>query len=42
MLPQGNYVYVVYVGGRQIIGSFSFFIAQKLIISIYQDRVVIQ
>jgi hypothetical protein len=42
MLPQGNYVYVVYVGGRRIIGNFSFLIAQKLLISIYQDRVVIQ
>ena len=42
MLPQGYYVYVVYVGGRQIIGNFSFLTAQKLLISIYQDRVVIQ
>jgi hypothetical protein len=42
LLPQGNYIYVVYVGGRQSVGSFSHFTARKLSITIYQDSVVIQ
>jgi hypothetical protein len=41
MLPEGNYVYVVYVGGRQVVGGFSFLTAQKLFIDVYKDRVVI-
>ena len=40
-LPQGNYVYVAYVGGRQMIGNFSFLTARKLRITIYSDSVVI-
>jgi hypothetical protein len=42
MLPHGNYVYVLYAGGRQSVGSFSHFAARKLSITIYQDSVVIQ
>ena len=42
LLPHGNYVYVLYVGGRQSVGSFSHFTSQKLSITIYQDSVVIQ
>ena len=42
MLPRGNYIYVLYVGGRQSVGSFSHFTSQKLSITIYQDSVVIQ
>jgi hypothetical protein len=39
--PLGDYVYVVYVGGRQLIGDFSFRTDQKLTITIYQDRVTV-
>ncbi len=40
--PQGNYVYVVYVGGKMLSGSFSFLTQSKRSITIYRDRVVIQ
>ena len=39
--PEGRYVYVVYVGGRQIVGSFEFLAAPNLTITVYADRVAI-
>jgi hypothetical protein len=39
--PQGYYVYVVYVGGKKIVGSFSFLTVKDLIILIYKNKVVI-
>jgi hypothetical protein len=42
MLPEGDYVYVIYMGGRQSIGSFSYLTVRKLSFTIYQDGVVIQ
>lgn len=39
--PQGNCVYVVYVGGRQLIGNFSLSADRKLTITVYKDRVAI-
>ena len=41
-LPQGNYVYVIYMGGRQSVGSFSYLTVRKLSFTIFQDGVVIQ
>jgi hypothetical protein len=40
-LPEGNYSYVFFVGGRQLIGGFSFITATKLFIIIYKDRVAV-
>ena len=40
-LPEGNYQYVFFVGGRQLSGSFSFMDVPKLFITIYKDRVAI-
>jgi hypothetical protein len=40
-LPEGDYVYVIFVGGRQLVGSFSFMTAAKLFITIHKDRVAI-
>ena len=40
--PLGNYVYVVWVGGRQITGSFVLHTGDDLIITIYKDKVAIQ
>jgi hypothetical protein len=39
--PLGSYVYVVYAGGKQLIGSFSFKTNPKLSITVYKDRVAI-
>lgn len=39
--PEGRYVYVVYVGGRQIVGSFELLAAPNLTITVYADRVAI-
>ncbi len=39
--PDGNYVYVVYVGGRKIVGSFSILDVPNLTITVYADRVAI-
>ena len=41
-VPQGNYVYVVYLGSKMLSGGFSFLTLQKRTITIYKDRVVIQ
>ena len=41
VLPEGNYEYVFFVGGRQMVGSFSFIDAPKLFITIYKDRVAV-
>lgn len=40
--PAGKYVYVVWVGGRQIVGNFSLDKSQDLTINIYKDRVGIK
>lgn len=40
--PAGRYTYVVWVGGRKIIGSFSLSRYQDLSIIIYKDRVTIK
>ncbi len=40
--PQGNYVYVVYVGGKMLSGGFPLLTQFKKSITIYKDRVVIQ
>jgi hypothetical protein len=39
--PEGRYVYVVYVGGRQLVGSFELLAAPSLTITVYADRVAI-
>jgi hypothetical protein len=39
--PEGDYVYVVYVGGRQIVGSFSLLHVPSVTITVYSDRVTI-
>lgn len=40
--PAGKYTYVVWVGGRKILGSFSLKSNQELTISIFKDRVAIK
>jgi hypothetical protein len=40
--PAGKYTYVVWVGGRQILGSFALSKSQDLMIMIYKDRVLIK
>lgn len=40
--PAGNYTYVVWVGGRQIVGNFKLDKSQELKITIYKDRVQIK
>jgi hypothetical protein len=40
-IPEGKYSYVMFVGGRQLVGVFSFQTARKLFITIYKDRVAI-
>jgi hypothetical protein len=39
--PLGSYGYVVYVGGKRIIGGFSYMTPTKLSITIYKDHVAI-
>ena len=41
-LPIGNYAYVMYMGGRRSIGSFSYLTVRKLTFTVYRDGVVIQ
>ena len=38
--PEGNYIYVVYVGGRKLVGSFSFFNTNIMTIIVYRDSVL--
>lgn len=40
--PLGYYIYVVWVGGRQITGSFSLHKDEVLMITIYKDKVVVK
>ncbi|MBI5962181.1 MAG: hypothetical protein HY863_01795 [Chloroflexi bacterium] len=40
--PAGRYTYVVWVGGRQILGDFALSKAQNLTIKIFKDRVEIK
>jgi len=40
--PLGYYLYVVWVGGRQIVGEFVLNQNDDLTITIYKDRVVVQ
>lgn len=40
--PLGYYVYVVWVGGRQIVGSFRLHKGDSLTITIFKDRVIIK
>ena len=40
--PAGKYVYVVWVGGRKIVGNFALGKSQDLTINIYKDRVGIK
>ncbi len=39
--PEGDYIYVIYVGGRQMSGSFSLLRAPSATITVYADRVAI-
>ena len=39
--PDGNYIFVVYAGGRQMIGSFSLLTVPSLTITVYADRVAV-
>jgi hypothetical protein len=39
--PEGKYVYVVYVGGRQFVGAFSLLDMPNATITVYADRVAI-
>jgi hypothetical protein len=40
--PAGKYTYVVWVGGRQILGNFGLSKSQELKITIYKDRVQVK
>lgn len=40
--PAGKYVYVIWVGGKQLIGDFSLSQAQDLKITIFKDRAVLK
>lgn len=40
--PIGNYVYVVWVGGRQLVGTLKIIRGEDLIIMIYKDKITIQ
>jgi hypothetical protein len=40
--PEGDYVYVVYVGGRQIVGSFSLRHVTSAYITVYKDHVTVR
>jgi hypothetical protein len=40
-IPAGKYNYVLWVGGREFIGSFSLGVSQDLSINIFKDHVVI-
>ena len=40
--PAGNYTYVVWVGGRQIVGDFALGKSQSLTIKIFKDKVIIK
>ncbi len=39
--PEGNYVYVFYVGGHRMMGSFSLLDAGSVTLTVYKDRVAI-
>jgi hypothetical protein len=39
--PEGDYIYVLYVGGRQMSGSFSLLHVPAVTITVYADRVAI-
>jgi hypothetical protein len=41
-IPAGKYTYVLWVGGRQILGDFALGKAQSLMIKIFKDRVEIR
>lgn len=40
--PDGDYVYVVYVGGRQIVGSFSLRHVPGVLLTVYSDHVTVR
>jgi hypothetical protein len=40
--PLGNYVYVVWVGGRQLVGTLKVSKGEELKITIYKDKITIQ
>jgi len=40
--PLGNYIYVVWVGGRKITGSFVLHNNNDITITIYKDKVIVQ
>lgn len=40
--PEGDYVYVVYVGGRQIVGSFSLRHVTSVYLTVYKDHVTVR
>ena len=40
--PDGDYVYVVYVGGRKIVGGFSLLHATSAYITVYKDHVTVR
>jgi hypothetical protein len=39
--PDGNYIFVVYAGGRQMTGGFSLLTVPSLTITVYADRVAV-
>ncbi len=39
--PEGSYVYVVYVGGRRMIGDFSLLHVPGATLTVYKDRVAL-
>ena len=41
-IPVGSYTYVVWVGGRQIVGNFKISKNDELTITIYKDKVVVK
>ena len=40
--PLGNYIYVVWVGGRQLVGTLKVSKGEELKITIYKDKITIQ
>jgi hypothetical protein len=40
--PVGSYVYVAWVGGRKMVGSFKLTATDELLITLYRNKVVIK
>lgn len=40
-VPDGDYVYVFYVGGHRLVGSFSLLHESSVVLTVYKDRVAV-